>query len=595
MSELPPTAPPPVLPTAPSEEPAGAPPPSSPPPPKARRRIVVAPAVRLGRITWRVLPWLGFSVAVFAVVRVMGVRAEALAQVVVGCASALAYGFLIALMTEVLSPDRADLRLVPLADAQARRLAAALKFLFFFTLATEYGAWILESNDWHPELASVLRIWRNVVLILVAWAVLSALGLFRWMASGSPGKFWGALGRFSARFLVPLSVLTALFMAIALDLGYVPLARYVAENSLSTALKLAVGMFAYRWLRARLYSTVHFYRSDDTEDSDETTKSSRRETDPVALGVETIGGGILLLLISVGTILWVLADWDLTPNRLWALLSQPIVSSGSTTWGQFLGGLTRIFAVVFLGWLVRSILTYFAFPKSSIGVGARYAILAMLRYAVIGFVAIFALSALGIDTSSMGWFLGAAGAGIGFGLKDIIGNFISGLIMLVERPIRVGDNVQVGDAVGKVENIHMRGTVLRTFDNTTILIPNRQLLDERVTNLTYGMEHARVIVEVGVSYDADPRRVRELLLDVARDHPKVKDDPEPGVLFMDFADSCLLFRLVTYTAEVTGRFGVASELRTEIFERLGGAGIEIPFPQRDLHLKSGWPGPGAVS
>ena len=423
-------------------------------PRETARRIVVAPAIRTGRILWRVLPWFGASVAIFLVTWLLGTHVEGLRQIGVGCIALLAYGILTALLTEILSPDRADLRLLPFPDAQARRLAAALKFLFFFLLVTEYGAWLLETNDWHAEMASVLRIIRNVVLILATWAILSALGLFRWMSSGKLKTFWGTLGRFAVRILVPLGLLTALFMVIATELGYVPLARYVAANSAWTALKLAIAVLTYKWLRNRLYSTVHFYRADDTAEGDKgeesESKSSGLEADPVALGVEQIGGGVLLLLISIGTLLWILADWDLSPAALWGLLGQPIAGGEGLTWGQMLGGFAKIFVVILLGWLLKSILTFFVFPKSKIGVGARYAILAVLRYAVIALVAVFALAALGIDTSSLGWFFGAAGVGIGFGLQDIIGNFISGLIMLIERPIRVGDNVQIGEAVGKV-------------------------------------------------------------------------------------------------------------------------------------------------
>ena len=248
-----------------------------------------------------------------------------------------------------------------------------------------------------------------------------------------------------------------------------------------------------------------------------------------------------------------------------------------------------VIGVLFAGWLLKNILTFFVFPGSRVGVGARYAILAVLRYAMIALAAVFAIGAFGVDTSSLGWFFGAAGIGIGLGLQDIIGNFVSGLIMLIERPINVGDNVQIGAAMGTVENIHMRGTVLRTFDNTTVLIPNRQVLGETVTNLTHKMSHARVIVEIGVAYGSDLAQVRRILLGVAAANPDVVDAPEPAVQLHNFADSSLLFRLITHTPKLTGRFGVASALRTAIYDRLNEEGVEIPFPQTDLHLKSGWP------
>jgi potassium efflux system protein len=215
----------------------------------------------------------------------------------------------------------------------------------------------------------------------------------------------------------------------------------------------------------------------------------------------------------------------------------------------------------------------------------------MLRYAVIALAVVLGLGALGLDTASLGWFFGAAGIGIGLGLQDVIGNFFSGLIMLVERPIRVGDVVQVGEATGTVESIRMRGTTLRTFDNTTVLIPNRHLLAERVTNLTYGMGHTRVLVQVGVSYDTNPQRVREILLGVARLHDHVLGDPSPEVWLHGFGESALEFTLVAYTDQVRSRFAVASALRIALLNRLRAEGIEIPFPQREVRVRHEGEGP----
>ncbi len=237
------------------------------------------------------------------------------------------------------------------------------------------------------------------------------------------------------------------------------------------------------------------------------------------------------------------------------------------------------------GWLVRQTLTFFVFPRTRLEIGARYAILAVLRYTVIALAFVLALGAVGIETGSLGWFFGAAGVGIGLGLQDVIGNFFSGLIMLVERPIRVGDTVQVGETTGRVEDIRMRGTVIRTYENTSVTIPNRQMLGERVTNLSYGMGHTRLKIEVGVDYGEDPRRVRDLLLEVATQHSDVLADPEPTVWFMNFGASSIDFTLLCYTPRLTSRFAVASDLRYAIFETLRRHGISIPFPQLDLHVK----------
>jgi potassium efflux system protein len=197
-----------------------------------------------------------------------------------------------------------------------------------------------------------------------------------------------------------------------------------------------------------------------------------------------------------------------------------------------------------------------------------------------------------VETGSLGWFFGAAGIGLGLGLQDIIGNFFGGIIMLLQRPIRVGDIVSVDADSGTVEDIKMRGTTLRTFDNTTVLIPNRQMLASRIQNMTYSMGYTRVRVDVGVSYDADPEMVRRILLDTAREHPQIVAEPEPAVLFQGYGASSLDFTLFCYTRELKRRMGIASEIRYTLFQHFKREGIEIPFPQQVIHVKGGGPPPG---
>jgi small-conductance mechanosensitive channel len=159
--------------------------------------------------------------------------------------------------------------------------------------------------------------------------------------------------------------------------------------------------------------------------------------------------------------------------------------------------------------------------------------------------------------------------------------------MLIERPVRVGDFVVVGDAAGTVEAIRIRGTLIRTPENTTMLVPNRQMLGERVSNLSYGIQHRRVEVTIGVAYDTDPERVRRILLEIARRHPLVAADPAPFVQLQGFGDSALNFVLFAQSRSPLEVFQVASDLRFQILREFRRANIEIPFPRRDLRLVDG--------
>ena len=551
-------------------------------------RVLFAGSVRTARILWRVLPWLAFAGLVVFGAWVLGASSTVLVQVLVVAGVALAYGLLRAVITELFSPDRPGLRVIPVSDGRARRMAATFRALLFFLMATSLSAGLVEANGWRAGVADVLRVAQSVVLVLAGAAVLSSMGVFRRLRGRQGDTLRATLSRFTARVLFPLLVLTLLATVVIGGLGYTPLAQWIAENAAWSVLKLLVGVLALRWMRRTLTRMLHFYREDRTAVADADSQAPPA-VDTVALGIERIVGSILRLLVAVVVLFWVLDGWNLPPDLVFAELATPIFGSDGVTWGQAIGGVLNVVGVLYAGWVIRSILTYFVFPRSKVSVGARYAILAILRYIVVAMAFVFGLSALGIDTSSFGWFFGAAGIGIGFGLQDVIGNFISGLIMLVERPLRVGDWVTIGEATGTIESIHMRGTTLRTFDNTTVLIPNRQLLGERVTNLTKGMARARIRMPIGVAYGSDPDAVRAILLDVARAHPGILDDPEPSVIFDAFGASSLDFFLVCHTDQIKERVGISSALRLEILRRLGEAGIEIPFPQSDIHIRSGLP------
>ena len=186
----------------------------------------------------------------------------------------------------------------------------------------------------------------------------------------------------------------------------------------------------------------------------------------------------------------------------------------------------------------------------------------------------------------MGYAVAALSLGIGFGLQEIVSNFVSGLILLFERPLQVGDLVQVGETVGVVERINIRATTVRTLDNEFILVPNRELVTKDVVNHTHNDPRLRVRVPVGVAYGSDLELVREALLSAARDNRLVLKRPAPEAFFKGFGDSSLDFELRAWISRPLDRPAVTSELNNKIDEAFRAAGVTIPFPQRDLHLRS---------
>lgn len=234
-------------------------------------------------------------------------------------------------------------------------------------------------------------------------------------------------------------------------------------------------------------------------------------------------------------------------------------------------------------WVVGRLLA-----RSAIDIGIRQAAGSIVQYIVIAVGVMILLQTAGIDLSTVTVLAGALGVGVGFGLQTITNNFVSGLIILFERPIKVGDRVEVGKITGDVVKISPRATTIVSNDNIAIIVPNSEFVSSSVINWSYTDRDVRFNIPVGVSYSSDPETVKRLLLEVAGEHPGVLKGPEPDVLFQEFGDSSLNFVLRVWTREYTSRPGILrSELNYAISRKFKEHGIEIPFPQRDLHIRSG--------
>lgn len=208
------------------------------------------------------------------------------------------------------------------------------------------------------------------------------------------------------------------------------------------------------------------------------------------------------------------------------------------------------------------------------------------RYLIILVGLFVGFQSIGLQLDSVLIIFGALGVGIGFGLQNIANNFISGVILLIERPVKVGDIIDVGGELGTVERISIRATTLRKFDQTQAIVPNGDLISTTVTNWTHDDRRVRVDFIVGVAYGSDTRLVERLIREAVNGHEKILDDPEPRIFFFEFGDSSLNFRILCYVADISERFATLSDLHFQIDEAFREHDVEIPFPQRDLHLRS---------
>jgi small-conductance mechanosensitive channel len=241
---------------------------------------------------------------------------------------------------------------------------------------------------------------------------------------------------------------------------------------------------------------------------------------------------------------------------------------------------------------VQFILNVDLMPRLDLPRGVPQTISRLTSYVVIAVGAVIASAAAGFDISRVTIIIGALGVGIGFGLQNIVNNFVSGLILLFERPIRVGDTLDLDNTGGVVDKIGMRATTVSTWDGAEIIVPNANLISGNVTNWTLNHDRRRMVIPVGVAYGTDPEKAAQLIVDVANDNKDVDARPKPTCLFVGFGDSSLDFQLRAWTAE-SAFMRTASDLRFAIVRTLAEAGIVIPFPQRDLHLRT--PDPEAAS
>ena len=226
---------------------------------------------------------------------------------------------------------------------------------------------------------------------------------------------------------------------------------------------------------------------------------------------------------------------------------------------------------------------------TTMGQGARDAVVTITGYIMFLLALLAGMSAAGFDFGNIAIIAGALSVGIGFGLQNIVNNFVSGLILLFERPVRKGDWIVVNGTEGVVKDIQIRSTRIETFDRADVIVPNSELISNQVTNWVLSSSSGRAIVPVGVAYGTDTEKVRDVLLKVAEENDDVAKTnylPEPRVLFREFGDSSLNFELRVFLLNVDSRLSVISDLNFAIDKAFREAGIEIPFPQRDLHVKS---------
>lgn len=460
---------------------------------------------------------------------------------------------------------------------------AAGKLLFLTTaMACIYGADAFLGNL--NEILSAplpLTVSKSLLAALLFGAVTIVIALTRAGVSDDDGT---AIG-WPRWISVPL-LLIGIFIIVTAMAGYIGLARFSAQQIVVTGAILIT-----------MYIGILAGRQIGSEGLLAQSRLGRMLQDRLSLQPNTIeqlgiiAGIFFIVLVLLLGVPLILLQWGSQPEdiALWfgrAFSGFQIGAVRISFSGLLLGIVIFAAGVVvtrlFQNWLGTSVL-----PRSNIDSGVRDSIKTGIGYFGFALAALFAVTSAGLDLSNLAIVAGALSIGIGFGLQNVVSNFVSGLILLVERPIKVGDWVETGNTTGFVKKISVRATEIETFQRQTVIVPNSELINSVVGNWTHKYRGGRVDIGVGVAYGSDIRKVREILLEIAQENTMILKHPEPFVFFKDFGESSLDFELRCHLNDILKFPIVSTDVRFAIVDAFEEHGIEIPFPQRDLHVRSG--------
>jgi potassium efflux system protein len=489
-----------------------------------------------------------------------------------------------ALANAALAPGHPNWRLTRLTARSARRLFRTIVLLATVYVLDRAIAKSVTSLAPGPEAQAV---WSLLVGGIEASGLVLLTRSSLWKSEPIPGQSAEAekaevaspAPSHAAKVFRRAVAVAAIGSVIATAAGYVALGHQILQGLLSSATVLAAVYLVKRLAEEfiAVVSSLHIRDGRLTLDNEAHPNLSFWLAGVVTLLIYGLASYALLLI-------WGVPGEDI--DRWLAAAVEGFAIGGVTISFADIGKAIVVFAVgLFLTSRLRRLLDQRILPRTNVDAGVRNSLATGAGYVGAVVSALIAVAVIGVNLSNLAIVAGALSVGIGFGLQNIVNNFVSGLILLIERPIKVGDWVVVGSQQGFVKHISVRATEILTFDRSSVILPNSELLSTAVVNWTYKDKLGRVEIRVGVAYGSDAEKVREILLACADAHPEVVSWPQPFVIFADFGASSLDFILYAYLRDVEKRLRTASDLRFAINKAFATAGIEIPFSQHDIHLR----------
>jgi small-conductance mechanosensitive channel len=482
--------------------------------------------------------------------------------------------FVSRLASAVLSPSRPTWRLVRVSDRGAKMLWWLVVAMAFVN-AGDYLAGSVSDTLNSPLILTVAKSILATVVIGVILVIASFIHPM--MNEDGTSRAWHKSVRLTLLVLGLALIVLPLF-------GYVGLARFAATQIVVLGALLVTMYLGF--LSARAVSEPDAFVGSPVG----RLFSNRLHFGQVAVEQFGLLAGlcIYLFVLALGVpIIFLVWGFQVRDIQNWMQDSLSSITIGSVTisiTGIMLGLLAFVIGYFatrwFQKWLDDNVMR-----RGRLEAGLRNSIRTGIGYLGVAIAAVIGASVAGLNLSNLALVAGALSLGIGFGLQNIVNNFVSGLILLAERPFKVGDWIVTSSTQGFVKHISVRATEIETFQRQSVIVPNSELINSPVGNWTHRNRLGRAEIAVGVSYDADPRRVMELLQEIGQSNDLVLHEPGPSIVFMGFGDSSLDFELRVYLSDVLSGLSVATDMRLKIFERFKEEGIEIPFPQRDLHIK----------
>jgi potassium efflux system protein len=476
------------------------------------------------------------------------------------------------LAAALFSPNAAALRMSAIPNSVAKTAFRATMLTAAAIALDVILQFFVAATDAKPEAGAVLSF---IALLLAALSFYRLVYICKPQSSGSDGLSIGSQVFAVMRRAAMVAAVLAPLLALA---GYEFAARTILLPTIHSAGLIAAGYLIFALIQEAV--EVHLIDRQKEEEEEEEDKEERLRLIPVIVG---------FLLLCVGAPILALI-WGASLADL--MQAYDVAVAGFVVGDVALSPMDFVtFAVVFgvgytLTCAAQRVLGGTVLPKTGMTAGGASALTAGVGYVGVIIAALVAISTTGIDLSNLAIVAGALSVGIGFGLQTIVSNFVSGIILLIERPVKVGDWVSVGTSQGYVKKVNVRSTEIEGFDRSSFIVPNSDLISSTVLNMTHSDKIGRVIVPIGVAYGTDPRQIEKILLELANEHPLVIATPAPTAYFMNFGADALEFELRVFLGDVNWMIVVKSDLNFAIAKRFADEGIEIPFAQRDLHIRN---------